>query len=359
MTRSDAPHPPSGPHPPPVLHAPSGPQPSGRPRGVFAGLATLDVIHRIDAPPGADEKVTARAQFVAAGGPAANAAVAFAALGGEAVLLTALGSGTIARTIADELASCGVEVHDMAPDLHDAAPVSSVAVLEATGERSVVGGDAAGLEVPAPDPEQIAHVLDGADVVLLDGHHPQLARTVLAAARTARLPIVLDAGRWKPVMEELVGTVTDAVTSQGFRLPGTGTAEESAAEALRRGARVVATTAGPGPVHWWAAGADGGAASDEGADAGGCGAPAVRSGAVTVPTVQAVDTLGAGDVFHGAYAYALAGGAGIERRLGIAAQAAAIRCSMVGPRSWLDALAQMDVTVRSDGRELIEDSKLL
>src|SRR5690625_5828251 len=72
-----------------------------RPRGVFAGLATLDVIHRVDASPGPDEKVTALSQFVAAGGPAANAAVTFAALGGHAVLLTALGRSPIARTIRD------------------------------------------------------------------------------------------------------------------------------------------------------------------------------------------------------------------------------------------------------------------
>src|SRR5690625_5980424 len=68
-----------------------------RPRGVFAGLATLDVIHRVDASPGPDEKVTALSQFVAAGGPAANAAVTFAALGGHAVLLTALGRSPIDR----------------------------------------------------------------------------------------------------------------------------------------------------------------------------------------------------------------------------------------------------------------------
>lgn len=45
------------------------------PHGLFVGLSTLDVIHRIDKRPGRNEKVTALAQFVAAGGPAANAAV--------------------------------------------------------------------------------------------------------------------------------------------------------------------------------------------------------------------------------------------------------------------------------------------
>lgn len=119
--------------PPPQSEPVNPPQP----RGVFAGLATLDVIHRIDAPPGPNQKITARAQFVAAGGPAANAAVTFAALGGQAVLLTALGQDTFAETIAAELREHGVEVIDIAPTLREVAPVSSVTVLEATGERSV------------------------------------------------------------------------------------------------------------------------------------------------------------------------------------------------------------------------------
>lgn len=296
-----------------------------RPRGVFAGLATLDVIHRIDAPPGANEKITAGAQFVAAGGPAAGAAVTFAALGGQAVLLTALGQGTLAETIAAELREQDVEVIDIAPALRNVAPVSSVTVLESTGERSVIGGDAAGLHAPRPDPAQMRDLLTEADVVLLDGHHPELARAVRDEAQIAALPTVLDAGRWKPIMDELVGAVTDVVASADFRTPGTTTADDTAAELQSRGATTVITTAGPGPVQWWQGG---------------------RRGGIPVPQIQAVDTLGAGDVFHGAYAYALAAGAGVEERIRYAAEVAAIRCSMVGPRSWVGAVAGVSLGAR-------------
>ena len=298
-----------------------------RPRGVFAGLATLDVIHRIDAPPGPNQKITAHAQFVAAGGPAANAAVTFAALGGHAVLLTAPGQGTIAETIAAELREQDVEVIDVASALRDVAPVSSVTVLEATGERSVIGGDATSLHARRPDPAQMRDLLTGADIVLLDGHHPELARAVRDAAREAALPTVLDAGRWKPIMDELVGAVTDVVASADFRTPGAATAAETATELYARGATAVVTTAGPDPISWWDSG---------------------RRGEIAVPPVRAVDTLGAGDVFHGAYAYALAAGADIEERIRYAAEAAAIRCSMVGPRSWVSAVA--GVTLGARGR---------
>ena len=291
-----------------------------RPRGVFAGLATLDVIHRVDASPGPDEKVTALSQFVAAGGPAANAAVTFAALGGHAVLLTALGRSPIARTISAELTEHGVEVIDVAPDLDAGAPVSAVTVLAATGERSVVGGDAAGVRAPAPPPQLMHEALAGADVVLLDGHHPELARAVLSAAREAGLPTVLDAGRWKPIMEELVGAVTDVVASADFRTPGAPTSRATAAELIARGTRAAVTTAGPGPVHWWSGQAH---------------------GTIDVPQVRAVDTLGAGDVFHGAFAFALAAGVDLEGRIRFAAEVAATRCAMVGPRSWVSAIAEV------------------
>lgn len=291
-----------------------------RPRGVFAGLATLDVIHRVDAQPTANQKVTARAQFVAAGGPAANAAVTFAALGGDAVLITALGQGTIAETIAAELGGRGVDLYDIAPDLLDAAPVSSVSVTDSTGERAVIGGDAAGLAVGSPAPERVRDLLEAADIVLLDGHHPELARAVALIAEQRGLSMVLDAGRWKPIMAELIGAVTDVVASADFRTPGTTSSKDTLDDLVRRGVRNAATTLGAGPVRW----------ASEG-----------RGGEVPVPSIRAVDTLGAGDVFHGAYAFALATGASVEERLRYAAEVASVRCSMVGPRSWLSAIAEI------------------
>jgi len=87
-----------------------------RPLGVFVGLATLDIVHRVGRRPEVNEKVTALRQDVAAGGPAAGAAVVFAALGGRARLVTALGTDPIARMIRAELTSRGVEVVDVTPD---------------------------------------------------------------------------------------------------------------------------------------------------------------------------------------------------------------------------------------------------
>ena len=148
------------------------------PVGVFVGLATLDVIHRIAKAPAVNQKITSSEQFVSAGGPAANAAVTFAALGGDATLVTALGDDPVADLIRADLLACGVTVVDAAAGTTRAVPVSAVSVVESTGDRSVVSLDAVNSD--AVPPGELDALVAGADVVLVDGHHPLLAR---AAAR--------------------------------------------------------------------------------------------------------------------------------------------------------------------------------
>ena len=63
----------------------------GRVSGYFCGMTTVDIIFLVDGPPRADEKIVAADQLLVAGGPATNAAVAFAALGGQSVLASAVG----------------------------------------------------------------------------------------------------------------------------------------------------------------------------------------------------------------------------------------------------------------------------
>ena len=322
-------------------------EPVDLPLGVFVGLATLDVVHRVSRPPGSNEKVTALRQDVAAGGPAAVAAVVFAALGGHARLVTALGSSAVARIIRAELESRGVEVVDVAPDSPTPPAVSAVTVTDATGERSVTSMDAAAHDVAAPT--DLGRHLAGALVVLLDGHHPRLA---LAAARLARPTrshrsarsarsdretspeederpvVVLDAGRWRATTAQLLAHVDVAICSADFRAPGTSDAVASAVALLEAGAGAVATTSGGDPVRWWRAAASG----------------TVESGIVAVPQVAVVDTLGAGDAFHGAFAWFVIqrplddDGADVRRSLDSAARVAAFRCTIRGPRAWLDVL---------------------
>jgi sugar/nucleoside kinase (ribokinase family) len=278
---------------------------------LLAGLCTIDVVQRVEDLPAPGEKVQSLSVDVAAGGPATNAAVTVAALGGSAVLLTALGAHPLAGLARADLAARGVEILDVAPDSAGPPALSAVAVRDRDGERTVVSRNAG--DLPAAlrwSPESLTGRVDA---VLVDGHHPELALGVARWARGRGIPVVLDAGSWKPVLDELLPLVDIAACSAQFRAPGPGLRD--------RGVPVVITTAGPAPVRWWTA---------EG------------SGEVPVPRVEARDTLGAGDVWHGALAYHATrfepGRFAVPELIRFANEVAAERVRRVGPRSWLDGI---------------------
>jgi sugar/nucleoside kinase (ribokinase family) len=285
--------------------------------GVFVGLATLDVIHHVDAAPAANEKVTARAHSVVAGGPATNAAVTFAALGGTAVLVTALGAGAAADKVRADLARYGVRVVDGTAHAVDQVPISSITVVSSTGERSVVSSDATNITIAeVPD---LSEVIRSADIVMVDGHHPALVGAAARAAERASILLVLDAGRWRPVMRELIPRAGAVICSADFRWPGTIDVHSSAHTVVDQGVPTVIVTRGAEAVLWWHAG---------------------MSGTVDPPLVDAVDTAGAGDVFHGAYCYyaATTGGPNVARLIAGAAEIAALSCRFPGTRGWLEHL---------------------
>lgn len=292
--------------------------------GVFIGLATLDVAQHVAELPRRNEKATLSAAFVSAGGPAANAAVTFSALGGRARLVTGLGPGPLAHLARADLESRGVEVIDLASDDQSFATPLSTIWVSANGERTIAGSDASGNPALTP-PAALADWAADADVLLVDGHHPLVASCAVGHARDVGLPVVVDVGRWKPVFEELVGPGAHAVCSEGARPPG---GEDLAAYLFERGATAVVVTAGGGPVRVWPAGVDAAAPT------GGPRQPV----SVEVPRVSAVDTLGAGDAFHGAYAYAVARGESVMAATRRGIEVASLRVQHRGPRSWLPHL---------------------
>ena len=276
--------------------------------GLFVGLATLDVVQLVDRLPSEDGKTTARRSWLAAGGPAAVAAITFAALGGSARLVTVLGTGPAADVVRADLASAGVEVVDAAPPGFGIA--ASVALVErGTGRRAVVSGSGhrpATLSWPAgPVRER---------VLLLDGHHPELALPAAEQAARAGVPVVVDAGSHKPVFDRLWPLATDVICSADYTHP------EGLAPAalLANGPGLVAVSDGAGPVRWWAEGS---------------------AGELPVPAVEVRDTLGAGDVLHGSYAFALARGVDRVAALRFAVAAASRRVTTPGPFAWRDDLA--------------------
>ncbi|MFE0252739.1 PfkB family carbohydrate kinase [Streptomyces sp. NPDC059010] len=290
---------------------------TGRPEGLFVGLCTLDVIQLVDHVPASDEKLTAREQTVAAGGPAANAAVTFAHLGGAAALLTAIGSHPLALAVTADLDRAGVTVSDLAPDATDPPAVSSIMVTASTGQRAVASTNATGHRLAPPD--HLGALVAACDIVQLDGHHMELATATARTARAVGRRTVLDAGSWKPGTEHLLESVDVAVCSADFRPPGTRTPTDVLRFLRRRGVAWTAVSQGGRPLVW--AGPDGG-------------------GTVDVPSVPVADTLGAGDVLHGALTHHLAARGQLTsqdfvRALEAAAAVASRACASFGTRAWM------------------------
>ncbi|MGG5258598.1 PfkB family carbohydrate kinase [Phycicoccus avicenniae] len=272
------------------------------------GLATVDVLHVVDAVPAPDEKVVARSSTVSAGGPACNAAATCALLGVPTRFVGAVGSGPLSAVVLRDLAAHGVAVTDLAPPAFE-PPLSTVLVTEATGERAVVSRNAVGVaEYESLSTSTVDAMLDGVGAVLVDGHHLPLAVGVARGARRRGIPVLLDGGSWKPGLEALLAVVDVAVVSADFRTPG-GSADRPLEDVLALGPVWAARSAGAGPVHWRSA---------QG-----------RTGTVDVPEVPVVDTLGAGDVLHGAMLAALARG-GLEDLPGALAGAVALASRSVG-----------------------------
>ncbi|MEJ2854795.1 MULTISPECIES: PfkB family carbohydrate kinase [unclassified Saccharothrix] len=248
------------------------------------GLTTLDVSQLVAEFPAPGEKVQSLGVHLAPGGPAANAARAVAALGHRAVLLTSL-DGELGPLVRGMLR--GVEVRSVGPG---GPALSMVVVRERDGERTVVSRNASGFALEAEVD------LAGCDVVLVDGHLGPVALAVARLARRAGVPVVLDAGSWKPVLDDLLPLVDVAACSAAFEL--------SEPEVHARGVPLVIRTRGPEPVTW----------SRDGA-----------TGAVPVPAVPVRDTNGAGDVWHGALAVAVARGLPVEDAVRWANAVAAVR----------------------------------
>ena len=292
----------------------------------FVGLTTLDVIHRGAAPQHRNQKVTATWQGICEGGPAANAAVVASTLGADVTLFTALGVSPAAQIARADLESHGIRIVDFADGGFELG-VSAILVDEATSERSVVSLDGGLHDVAAPADFDLSAYGALPDAVLIDGHHPNLARAFSDAITEIPKPgkplLVLDGGRWKEVFYHLISDADVAALSSEFQIPGPYRSpnlrfNDSPLAHLRDyGTAAVVVTNGAEPVIW----------EDE-----------TGHGAVDVPQVTAVDTLGAGDAWHGALTYYLAIGQPLPTAIAQANDVAALKVQYLGNREWLKHL---------------------
>lgn len=286
-------------------------RPGRRPAAIALGAICATRIFQVENIPAPPAKVLAQRMVPVVDGMALSAACAFARLGGQAAIWARCGDDAQGRASREGLAAEGIDVSGLHAVPGSASSQAAV-IVDARGERLVVP-----FHDPAVDPsphwlplERVAH----ADIVMCDVRWVEGAEALLREARRAGVPAMLDGETAAPgIIERLLPLASHAVFSDAGLLAYTRRDDVDAA--LRAVAREH-----PGHV---------------GASCGAAGYAWVEDGRVkrvAAPAVDVVDTLAAGDVFHGALALALAEGQGIEAAARFACAAASLKCTRFGGR---------------------------
>ena len=275
-------------------------------RVLVAGVAVADFVFQVNEMPSKPEKYRANDAIVAGGGNAANAAVAIARQGGEAMLAARLGDDPVGDLILAGVAGEGVDTSLVRRAPGGASSFSSIYV-DAAGERQIMNFRGRGLDQTA----DWLTGLHGAGAVLADNRWEPLTVKAMALAKAAGVPGIIDAEA--PIdPDALVGASHIAFAMQGLTAyaPGAAPADALRLARERTGAWVCVTDGPAGAVCF-----DG-----------------VSMEHVPAIPVTAVDTLGAGDIWHGAFALLLAEGATELRAMIHANAAATLKCLSFGGR---------------------------
>ena len=297
------------------------------------GLSVVDVVTHVPGELVAGVKQFAHRITTAYGGPATTAAAAASRLGVDVELVAALGDDDRGYALRAALEVRGVGTGGMVVR-EGVATATSVVIVTPDGERTIVNATDPRLREPLAPDEAAALMAraSGVDAVLVDARWPAAAALALAAASSAAVPGVLDLDRTDPEEHDRVRGLAraashviasrdalDDLLAAAGRAP-VGDAPDAALDALAElaGDGMVAVTLGADGVAW--------------RDVDG------SAGVQAPPLVTAVETLGAGDVWHGAFAAALARRVPVALAIGQANAAAALRVSRAG--GW-DALADL------------------
>lgn len=280
---------------------------SAPPLVICLGNVVADHTFRVEDIPQPPAKIAARSYSIGPGGMAANAAIAVVRLGGRAAFWGRVGDDLNGEPLARALEEEGVDVTGLRRVPGGRTPVGAV-LVDPRGERTIVSFRGTGLGIdPAWLPlDRIA----GAAALCCDPRWPEGVAAAAAAARAAGVPVVLDGERSETrILVDLVPRVDHAI----FSVPGLAnyapgrSPEEGLRQALASGpVKVAAVTQGEKGVLWMLPGEE----------------KPTRTPAFPV---EATNTTGAGDVFHGAYALAIAEAMPVERAMRFAAAAGALR----------------------------------
>lgn len=281
------------------------------------GHASFDVTLQLAHHPGGDEKCFAENRIECGGGPAANAAVTVARLGGQSAFAGYLGNDLHGqmhfRELCDENVGTGLLVRGGNP-----TPLS-VILVKPGGDRTVINHKK---QTPPLAENGIDFSACRPKVILFDGHEPFISLPLAQYAKESGIPTVLDAGSVHRGTTELAPLVDYLIASVKFAADFSGKKDTQAAlQVLNQLAPVVIITLGKEGLIW---------------------GNREERGALPAFPVEVVDTTGAGDAFHGVFALGIARSKEFRDNLRFSSAVAALACTKLGARTALPQLAEVE-----------------
>jgi sulfofructose kinase len=295
---------------------------------VGVGLNATDTLIRLPHYPALGSKVEFRSADILPGGQVATAVAACQEWGLRTRYVGKVGDDNAAAIHRDEFERMGVETHLItAPGC---ASQQAVILVDDVGERTVLWRRDNGLTL-LPEELQREWIAE-ARALHVDGHDTAAAVTAAGWARDAGVPVIADLDDLYPGVEALLEKIDYLITSRD--IPGRLTNDSDLRKSLplvrsRFGCRLTAATLGQEGVLAW----DGSQFHY---------VPAFR--------VQALDTTGAGDIFHAGFIYGLLQGWSLSRQLEFACAAAALNCTAAGARGGIQPVREIEKLAASGSR---------
>lgn len=267
---------------------------------LFIGRTTLDLIYQVNKIPDSNTKKKADAFTQAAGGPACNAAVIAAHLGAEVDFFTCIGKNPLSKVIRKDLSDKKINIIDFTPEEENLA-VSSI-MIENNGNRTVIGSPLHKINISKTMTKILPNNLAKYEAILWDGYYPEIL--IESLKRIKKKPIlILDADRWHPHLPEYKKDIDIVIAGESF--PDLN---------FLKSFKIGAITQGENGIKSW---------TEDNEDL------------ISVKEIKPIDTLGAGDFFHGAFTFYYSQNKDLNMSLKLAGDIASESCLHYGTRSWL------------------------
>ena len=272
------------------------------------GHACYDLVFSVAQHPKSDEKIFADDLISCGGGPTANAAIAVSRLGLTSAFAGYLGQDLYGQMHLQEFVGHHIDTHLIVRG-SSPTPLSTV-LVKPNGERALINYKGATKPL-------LANALDFSSIqaktILLDGHEPHISLALVELANQQGIPTVLDAGSMHEGTSQLWDKVDYLVASEKFALQFSDNVQTALSVMAEKSPSVVITLGEKGLI--WQRGQ--------------------QTGSVDALPVKAIDTTGAGDAFHGAFAAAVASDMDWSDILKYSTAAGALCCTKIGARQGL------------------------